>query len=273
MIWTVKIDHSGRVTIPAAIRQQLGLVRGSEVAFVQIGEGSVQLVKADDLAEAGMNELIQKKPPRKKWSPRQDYFLYQLDDYGTPPYYSGAKPYIGTIKDGFAMIEALGDNQLEELQNTFEHFAAGERGITHTVAYAKRRFAYRVSKRYEQEFEFDDLNYDFENAYGFYYTVRAARVVGKVCIFQHNRKFYTVLWAKIDKPMYADKKIDEKCWLPLGDMIWGHPGIIKVSVGSIENTLGIVEGLFDSEESAREHLQSLSNLNWNPYFSDIFGDG
>ena len=57
------------------------------------------------------------------------------------------------------------------------------------------------------------------------------------------------------------------------DFLKRYSKLIKVSVGSIENTLGIVEGLFDSEEAAREHLQSLSNLNWNPYFSDIFGDG
>lgn len=273
MIWTVKIDRNGRVTIPAAIRQQLRLVRGSEVAFVQSGEGIVQLVNADELAESGINELLHEKHPRKKWSPRQDYFLYQLEDYGTPPYYSGAKPYIGTIKEGFAMIATLGENQLEDLQNTFEHFAAGEWRITHTVGFAQTRFAYRVTKRFEQEFEFRDQTYDFENAYGFFYTIRMARVVGKVCVFQRNRKFYTVLWAKIEKPMYANKKADEQSWLPLGEMIWGHPGIIKASVGIIENTLGVVEGVFDSEEAAREHLQSLSSLNWNPYFSDIFGDG
>ena len=57
MIWTVKISARGRVMIPAAVRKQLGLVPGSEVTFLCLGEGSVQLVKTDALADVAVSAL------------------------------------------------------------------------------------------------------------------------------------------------------------------------------------------------------------------------
>jgi AbrB family looped-hinge helix DNA binding protein len=59
--WTV-VTRKGQVTVPAEIRQELGLREGDKVAFV-LDEGEVRLLRATSVVQRTAGALRSDKPP------------------------------------------------------------------------------------------------------------------------------------------------------------------------------------------------------------------
>ncbi|MCM1237582.1 MAG: hypothetical protein NC489_46555, partial [Ruminococcus flavefaciens] len=78
---------------------------------------------------------------------------------------------------------------------------------------------------------------------------------------------------KLENAEYKDAQIDRLSWQPLGDMIWGHPGAIKVEGSNMENTLALIESRFENEQVAKTHFDSLNDFEWHAFFEEVFGDG
>lgn len=204
---------------------------------------------------------------------KPEYFIYELDDYSSPTIVSWTKPYFGTIGDFKSLIDNLPGKSMEELRNTFERFAAGERRIVYHAGQAKIRFAHRVSLLAEKQFDLKKLTFEYKNTYGFPYKIRMTSAVGRLCLFKYEKVFYTVIWAKLERPRYCNNHFDGRRWTELGDMIWGFPGQIKMEGKFMKNALGVIEKRFDDEAAVREHFASVSEIDWQKFYEDVFGDG
>lgn len=204
---------------------------------------------------------------------KPEYFIYELDDYSCPTIASWTKQYFGTIEDFKNLVDNIPGDGMEELRNTFERFAAGERRIIYHAGQLKVRFAHRIQLIAEKPFDLKKLTFKYENTYGFPYKIRMTTAVGRISLFKYDKIYYTVLWAKVERPRYCNENFDGRRWTELGDMIWGFPGLIKMEGKFMKNMLGVIEARFDDEVAAREHFASMSEIDWQRFYEDVFGDG
>lgn len=201
------------------------------------------------------------------------WYSFELDDYSAPSCTSFTKLFFGSVEDFRKMIENIPAREMDELKNTFEHFESGERRINHYAGYIKTRFAISVQVLDEKPFDVDDVNYLYENSYGFYYRVRFSRASGTAYLLKRNKMYYIAYRAKIENPEFCGTQIPDEKWHPLGDMIWGHPGVLKIEDKSLENTLAVIESRFENEQVARAKFDELYLSNWSSFFEEVFGDG
>lgn len=200
-------------------------------------------------------------------------YSFELEDYFTPAFVSFTKPYFGTDSDFKAMLDNIPGDGMEGLKEAYEHFTAGERKIMHYAGQIKTRFARPVELLLRKDFTFDRVQFSFENAYGFEYRIRFDKASGVVSLVKLGKKFLIVYRAKLERPRYCNSGFDARRYHPLGDMLWGHPGIIRTKGKSIENLLAVPESVFDDEQSARARFDDLSSFDWSYFFQDVFGDG
>ncbi len=201
------------------------------------------------------------------------WYSFELDDYSAPSCTSFTKLFFGSVEDFKKMLENIPAGNMDELKNTFEHFESGERRITHYAGYIKTRFAISVQVLDEKSFDLEDVNYLYENSYGFYYLVRFSRASGTAYLLKRNKMFYIAYRVKIENSEYRDAQNPVERWYPLGDMIWGHPGVLKIEDNSLENTLAVIESSFENEQVARAKFDELSLCDWSSFFEEVFGDG
>lgn len=204
---------------------------------------------------------------------KPSWYSFELDNYSAPSCTSSTKTYFGTIEDFKGVISGRASKTDDELKNTFERFAAGERKIIYNAGFIKTRFAKPAILIEEKNIAFDSTEYRFTNVYGFYYYVRFDRAEGKVYLLKQGKSFYVVYRMSLINPIFSDNVID--IWNRLGDMLWGFPGVLKYNRKDkiLTNMLGLIESKFDNEQAAREHFNSLSSFEWSRFFEDVFGDG
>ncbi len=204
---------------------------------------------------------------------KPSWYSFELDNYSAPSCTSSTKTYFGTIEDFKGVISGRASKTDDELKNTFERFAAGERKIIYNAGFIKTRFAKPAILIEEKNIAFDSTEYRFTNVYGFYYYVRFDRAEGKVYLLKQGKSFYVVYRMSLINLIFSDKVID--IWNRLGDMLWGFPGVLKYNRKDkiLTNMLGLIESKFDNEQAAREHFNSLSSFEWSRFFEDVFGDG
>ena len=196
---------------------------------------------------------------------KPSWYSFELDNYSAPSCTSSTKTYFGTIEDFKGVISGRASKTDDELKNTFERFAAGERKIIYNAGFIKTRFAKPAILIEEKNIAFDSTEYRFTNVYGFYYYVRFDRAEGKVYLLKQGKSFYVVYRMSLINPIFSDKVID--IWNRLGDMLWGFPGVLKYNRKDkiLTNMLGLIESKFDNEQAAREHFNSLSSFEWSRF--------
>lgn len=204
---------------------------------------------------------------------RDPWYSFELDDYSAPSCTSSTKLFFGTVEDFKRMLDGIPNGKMDDLKCTFEHFEAGERRITHFAGYIKTRFAIPVQVLGEKPFELKDVNYLYENSYGFYYRIRFSQASGTAYLLKRNKMFYLAYRVEVEKAEFSDTQNKEARWHLLGDPIWGHPGILKVEGKKIKNTLALIETRFENEQVARARFEELSLFNWSAFFEEVFGDG
>lgn len=207
---------------------------------------------------------------------KKQFYAFVLDDYAAPSCTSFTKQYFGTIADFRAVLENMGkenEERMEDLFNTFELFVAGERKIIYHAGQSIARFATPAKMIKEKDISLGRINYKYENSYGFYYFLRITKAEGKVALVKFSKKFYIVYWMTVTNPRYHDEIIDKRKWYPLGDTTWGFPGMLKIKGKTMMNLLGMIDSAYDTEKEAMEHFDRLKFLDWNRFFEDVFGDG
>lgn len=204
---------------------------------------------------------------------RDPWYSFELDDYSAPTCTSSTKLFFGTAGDFKRMLERIPDGKMNNLKCTFEYFEAGERRITYFAGCIKTRFAVPVQVLDEKTFDLKDVNYLYENSYGFYYRIRFSRASGTAYLLKRNKKFYLTYQGIIEDAEYSDAQDKDGRWLSLGEQIWGHPGSLKVEGKKIINSLALIDTSFESEQEAKARFDDLSLLDWHSFFEEVFGDG
>lgn len=206
---------------------------------------------------------------------KPSWYSFELNDYSAPSCTSFTKTYFGTIEDFNDVVLEIPFGIEEELKDTFERFAAGERKIIHNAGFIKKRFAKPAILINENNIVFDSTEYKFRNTYGFYYYIRFDRAEGKIYLLKQGKSFYVVYRMALTNPQFRDELFSKITWCNLGDMLCGHPGILKYNDKEkvLVNMLGLIESKYDNEQKAIEHFNSLISFNLSKFFEDIFGDG
>ena len=92
-------------------------------------------------------------------------------------------------------------------------------------------------------------------------------------MIKRNKVYYLAYRVKIENPEYCDTLNQAEKWYSLGDMIWGHPGVLKIENSSMENTLALIESSYENVQVARARFDELSLCDWSSFFEEVFGDG
>lgn len=204
---------------------------------------------------------------------KKQLYAFELDDYAAPSCTSFTKLYFGTVDDFQIVLDNIGEERMEDLRYTFEHFVAGERKIIYHAGQCVTRFARPTKVIKEKEMSLERISYEYENSYGFPYLIRITKAEGKVALVKLGKEFYIVYWVTATNPRYKDKLFKRSKWVALGDMIWGFPGILKIKGKTIQNLLGVVDSRIECEAEARAKFEALQSLDWHRFCEDIFGDG
>lgn len=79
----MRMTSKGQVTIPAHIREKLGLHPGTEVEFF-VKDGELYLAKAGTAASMGLEPWKPRKKEPRRWTTEELMALINIDDEGKP---------------------------------------------------------------------------------------------------------------------------------------------------------------------------------------------
>lgn len=129
----------------------------------------------------------------------------------------------------------------------------------------------------ERDFAADNIKFRYENSYGFYYDIRADKARFSVKVFKGmDGKFAVIYYATIIDAKLKSTEIKDR-WSLLGNMIWGHPGIIKINnqngICELSNTLAVLDSTYETQEETEKYLSEMKQPDLQSFFEDVFGDG
>lgn len=215
----------------------------------------------------------------------KNFYALYLDDYALPGFASGQKIYYGTLEDmeHFFCILSSSSRSSDSYQETihaFQEFKNGNMSAEHTVAYSKHRLLEPVESVIALvQTETDEVTWLHKNIYHYSYFMKADGVQKQHVWLIHNSKFLRCVKASFKNLCCASNVTAKKVYTPIGDTIWGFPGIIteeKTSDGNttISNTLYVVETAFHSKTEFMGDQQSFDGIgNYTEFCNDIFADG
>lgn len=208
----------------------------------------------------------------------ENYYQFNLDDYSAPSCTSGIKHYYGTVDNCKELLNAIKDDKnCDAIKQAFTNFLSGDKDFKYYAGFVEMKLASHDKIIKEREFAADNIKFRYENANGFYYEIKADKARFSVKVFKYiDGKFAVIYYTTITDAKLKSTEIKDK-WSPLGNMIWGHPGIIKVNnqngICELSNTLAILDSTYDSQEEAEKYLSEMKQPDLQSFFEDIFGDG
>lgn len=208
----------------------------------------------------------------------EKYYQFNLDDYSAPSCTSGIKHYYGTVNDCNDLINELKDDKnCDAIKQAFIKFLSGDKDCKHYAGFVEMQLARPGKIIKERDFTADNIEFRYENSYGFYYDIKADKARFSVEVFKGtDGKFAVIYYATITDAKLKSTELKDK-WSLLGNIIWGHPGIIKVNkqngVCELSNTLAVLDSAYDTLEEAEKYLSEMKQPDLQSFFEDVFGDG
>lgn len=208
----------------------------------------------------------------------EHYYQFNLDDYSAPSCTSGIKHYYGTVNNCKDFLNVIKDDKnCDAIKQAFTTFLSGDKDCKHFAGFVEMQLAKLGKIIKERDFAADNIEFRYENSYGFYYDIKADKARFSVKVFKAiDGKFAIIYYATITDAKLKSTELKDK-WSPLGNMIWGHPGIIKVNkqngICELSNTLAILDSIYDTQEEAGKYLSEMKQLDLQSFFEDVFGDG
>ena len=203
--------------------------------------------------------------------------LYEfcLDDYSAPSCTSGYKYYYGSEEDLIGILNNIEEGKHIKEEDVFKDFCNGNKNVENVAGFCMVRFAKPIFVLKERTINKGETRYDYENPYECHYLLRMDSVKCKRLLLKSEERFVVAYKAVMENPKYKDDLFPNG-WATLG-MLWGFPGMIKVS-GDIdyytaENMLYVVERTFNNEAEATAYFDNESGIDFQMFFEDVFGDG
>lgn len=208
----------------------------------------------------------------------ENYYQFNLDDYSAPSCTSGIKQYYGTVDNCKDLLNELKDDKnCDPIKQAFITFLSGDKDCKHFAGFVEMQLAIMGRIIKERDFTADNIEFRYKNSYGFYYDIKADKARFSVKVFKYiDGKFAVIYYAIITDAKLKSTEFKDK-WSPLGNMIWGHPGIIKVNnqngICELSNTLAVLDFTYDTQEEAEKYLSGMKQPDLQSFFEDVFGDG
>lgn len=204
------------------------------------------------------------------------FYRFELDDYSAASFTSFTKPYFGTTKQFKELVDCFDDGQMEEVENAFYHFAAGDESIEYYAGQIKTRFATPIEVLASRDIEFGATSFNHKNTWGYFYCTKNDGIKGKLYLGKEGDSFFLFYNVQIKNLRYTVEKDDAR-WMDLDGDYWGFPHQlkpIKIPGGFIVKTmLCPLESKFDNETEARKRFESAEQLDLKYFLEDCFADG
>ena len=209
--------------------------------------------------------------------PGKQLYRLCLDDYSAASFTSFSKDYFGTLEDITSLINAIRSDKdfadrFPALISCFDRYVAGEKEITHNVAYREVPFLVRakclgVSTSYLKNHKWEHLN-TWQWPYNMKCTEAKSTHIWISC-----RGTY----ARCVKTAFTNLEYENvMCKYVTPGITWGLPHQIETEGKTTFNRMFVVEKLFKNKAEALVDMQKFQ-IEADPDFAevlnDIFGDG
>ena len=159
---------------------------------------------------------------------QKQYYALTLDDYSIPSTASGDKQYFGTLDEISGFINSLKEDKERAehhkgLFEAFDKFCAGDKDVTHYVAYNQHQLLRPVQLIATFEHEMQNYEWEHTNAFGFPYFMRFESAKVKHYWFKFGKKYLRCIRADMVNLQYQNTIGN---WIEREGDYWGFPNII-----------------------------------------------
>ena len=206
-------------------------------------------------------------------------YRLQLDDYSAASFTSFGKDYFGTLDQMRELFDDIrSDEDLAErfgdILTTFDRYLAGEKKITHYVAYQEVPFLVQAKVLDSAASALTNHFWTHMNTWDWPYYMKCDKAESIHIWVSCHGQYCRCIQTAFSNLQYST---DRQGYESLGGMTWGYPGQIDGMPGEIiRNRLFVMEKTFPSRTEAIADMDSFQSSPY-PDFSgileDIFGDG
>ena len=171
----------------------------------------------------------------------QELYIIRLPDYSVPAMVSGgSKEYVGTKEE------------INKVIQEDEVIIAQEGTIL-----------------FETTYQYFATEHTFINAFGFDHTIKTDEIDASILYFFDGKKYMRCIKARMKNLEIGVNGQDY--YKP--ESFMGHPNILYIENDWICSTVYIVERFFKNKQTCLSDINHISPINYDCFFSDIFGDG
>lgn len=205
-------------------------------------------------------------------------YRLKLDDYSAASFTSFSKNYFGTLEQLKGLFDDIRSDKetaerFSDILSVFDRYLAGEKKLTHNVAYREVPFLVHAKVLGTATSELTDYKWTHFNTWELPYFMKCKKAESTHIWVSCHGEYLRCILTQFTNLKYGT---DEKEYEPLGGMIWGYPGQIQGKRGNLHNQLYVVEKVFKNKAEA---LADQANFATNPdpdfstILDDVFGDG
>lgn len=206
------------------------------------------------------------------------FYHLLLDDYSAASFTSFDKDYFGTLEQINEFFESIkSDKQMakhqEYILSIYEQYLAGNKTVTHKVAYRDVPFLVPAKVIGVQKSKLTDYSWEHLNTWHWTYEMKFDIVESEHIWFSCYGKYSRCIQANFTNLQY--KGIFDN-YEPMDGMIWGYPCQITGKNGNLRNRLYVVEKWFKAKEEAMNdqiQFEQSPDPDFSRVLDDIFGDG
>lgn len=208
----------------------------------------------------------------------KQFFRLCLDDYASGSCSSFSKYYWGTIEMIESFINELKSDpytsdRFDHLIATYEKYIAGDKKITHKVAYQEVPFLVPAKILAQSTSILENAEWEHLNTYHWIYDIKCEKAESQHLWISCRDEYFRCIKTRFTDLAYKNTLKD---YVPIGNMLWGHPGVLNVNLPNVENNLFVIEKTFKNKSVAladAEEFEKTKDPNFSKILDDVFGDG
>ena len=220
----------------------------------------------------------------------------RLMDYGTPSFISGTAIYMGYIDAIKRVLNKLNKHNRDNLNSALQDYLDGGNGDVSVMYEKPEPFVTPVILKKKKNRYLDNFEYTFMNIWDCPYYMVADKLEQTSYYVKVGKEYYRYISCKFTNLGYKnddliesfknDKNLSEEQKEEMIKRVgavtlihkrsigfWGHPGIIECKGDVTRNNLFFCDKKFESYQELLEDYKNPSDINYQGFFFDIFGDG
>lgn len=206
------------------------------------------------------------------------YYRLLLDDYSAASFTSFSKTYFGQMKDldGFFLAIQTDEERakdFERLLTVYEQYKAGDKKITHNVAYQEVPFLVPAKILGSETSILTNYSWKHTNTWDCIYEMRCEKAesnhIWVSCHGQYSRCIRT-RFTNLEYKNTVEEYTSHDGWM------WGFPHQLEYDPPITESRLFVVEKVFKNKaEAMTDRLNFIRNPDpvFDSVLDDLFGDG